>query len=185
MKESKEHENYASLLFLGLWMARLLLFIPGTPLVILGGVCFSPIEGFLLSTAGQVLSGTFVYIFSRSISGDRKNNLLADRHPELNQLLKVYNYRFLALGIVCPIAPTDVICFLSASMGIKYSTYILTILIANIPLRMLYSFVGISLTDSIAGAVLVIGSLVLIFASSIKIWNTLKHKQKTELQHLG
>ena len=107
---------------------------------------------------------------------------LESRHPELNDLLKTYNSKFLALGIICPIAPADVICFLSASVGIKYSTYMLKIIIANTPLRILYSYMGTSLIESTVGLVLAIVSLVFVFIVSIKIWNTLMQKQKTGLQ---
>ncbi|MFS0783216.1 TVP38/TMEM64 family protein [Bacillus sp. 1P06AnD] len=175
-----EYQNYAFLLFIVLWIVRLFFLVPGTPLIILGGLCFSPIEGLLLSTVGLVLSETLVYLFSRSFAGHIVKKQLENRHPELNNLLETYNYKFLALGIICPIAPTDVTCFLSASIGIKYSTYILTIIIANMPLRLLYSFIGISFSESMIGLALVIGSLVLVIIASIKIWNNLK--QKTQLQ---
>ena len=175
------NKNFASLLFIGLWIVRLLFLIPGTTLMILGGLCFGPIEGSLLSTVGIVLSTTLIYIFSKSFAGSKMKKNLENRHPELNDLLETYNYKFLALGIICPIVPADVVCFLSASIGLKYLTYILTIIIANTPLRMLYSFVGTDLIKSKVGLILVIVSLVLIFAISIKIWSTLKQKQTMEL----
>lgn len=177
-----EKYNTAFLLFIGLWIIRLLFLIPGTTLMILGGLCFGPITGSLLSTIGIILSSTVIYIFSNSITGNKVKNYLENRHPELNDLLKTYNYKFLALGIICPIAPADVICFLSASVGIKYSTYMLTILIANTPLRILYSTMGTSLIESKVGLASVIVSLVVVFMISIKIWNTLKQKQKIEIQ---
>lgn len=177
-----ENENYASLLFIGLWIVRLLFFIPGTTLMILGGVCFGPIEGSLLSTVGIVLSSTLIYVFSRSFAGNKMKKYLENRHPELNDLLETYNYKFLALGIICPIAPADVICFLSASGGIKYSTYILTIIIANTPLRILYSFIGTGLLESTVGLVFALLSLVVVLILTIKIWNTTIRKQKTNLQ---
>jgi uncharacterized membrane protein YdjX (TVP38/TMEM64 family) len=68
----------------------------------------------------------------------------------------------LALGIICPIAPTDAICYLSAAAGLNYKTYIFTIILANIPLMLIYSFVGISVSDSLFGTTLVILSVMLI-----------------------
>ena len=177
-----ENKNYALLLFISLWIVRLLFFIPGTTLMILSGICFDSIDSLILSTVGQILSGTLVYLFSISFTGNKVKHFLDSRYPMYNDLLATYNYKFLAIGMICPIAPTDIICFLSASAGIKYSTYILTIIIANIPLRMLYSYVGISLLESKFGLVFVIISLVLVATISIKIWNTLKEKPETELQ---
>ncbi|MFF3102571.1 TVP38/TMEM64 family protein [Viridibacillus arvi] len=170
------NKNYAFLLIIALWIVRLLFFIPGTTLMILSGICFGPIESLLLSTVGQILSGTLVYLFSRSFTDNKVKRFLDNQYPAFNDLLVTYNYKFLALGMICPIAPTDIICFLSASVGIKYSTYILTIIIANIPLRMLYSFVGISLLESKLGMALVIITFVLVATISIKVWTTLKQK---------
>ncbi|ATP42018.1 TVP38/TMEM64 family protein [Solibacillus sp. R5-41] len=172
-----ENKNYAYFLFIGLWIVRLLFLIPGTMLMILGGVCFSPIEAFFLSTAGMALSATLVFLVSKSFVGHKLKKYLVNRHPEMNDLLEKYNYKFLALGIICPVAPADVICFLSASVRIKYVTYILTILIASAPLRMLYSLIGTSLGESKVGLVFVIVSLVLVFIASIKIWNKIKKNQ--------
>ncbi|MFJ5763743.1 TVP38/TMEM64 family protein [Lysinibacillus sp. NPDC093210] len=176
------NKNNAYLLFIGLWLIRFIFFIPGTTLMILGGVCFQPMEALMLSTVGIVLSETIVYIFSRRYAGNKINKYLENRYPELNDLLETYNYKFLAIGVICPIAPADIICFLSASVGIKFSTYIFTIIIASTPLRILYSFMGGSLHNYTVGLVFVIVSLILVFAASIKIWNSLKQKRKIELQ---
>ena len=175
-----EYKNYAYIVFIGLWIARLLFLIPGTMLMILGGICFSPVEAFLLSTVGIALSATLIYIVSRCFASHRMKKYLVDRHPELNSLLETYNYKFLALGIIFPVAPADVICFLSASVRIKYVTYLLTILIAGTPLRILYSVIGTSLGESKVGLVFVIVSFVIVFIASLKIWNNVKQKQKIQ-----
>lgn len=103
--------KYAMLLFVALWVVRLLIFIPGVTLMILGGICFDPIVGFLLSMVGMILSETVVYIFSRIFSNEKIIQYLERKHPELKTSLESYNYKLLALGIICPIAPTDAICF--------------------------------------------------------------------------
>lgn len=95
----------------------------------------------------------------------------------LKKLLEAYNYKFLALGMICPIASTDVVCFLSAAVGLKYRVYILTVIITNIPLLIFSSFIVINFSESLVGTVLVIVSFVLISVVSIKMWNILKQKQ--------
>lgn len=80
------------------------------------------------------------------------------------------------LGIICPIAPTDGICFLSAAVGLKFSTYILTIIISNIPNILVYSVIGISFNDSLASILLVIMSFVAAVLITVRIWSNLKQK---------
>ncbi|MED3514040.1 VTT domain-containing protein [Bacillus subtilis] len=171
--------KYAMLLFIALWIIRLLFFIPGVTLMFLGGVCFDPVVSFILSMAGIFLSETLVYVFSRMFSSGNMIKDLERKYPELKKLLETYNYKFLALGMICPIAPTDVVCFLSAAVGIKYTTYILTVIVTNIPLLIFSSFIVINFSESLMGTVLVVASFVLVSIISIKMWNTLKHKQST------
>jgi len=173
-----ENTKYAMLLFIALWIVRLFMLIPGATLMFLGGICFHPLLGFILSMIGMVLSETIVYIFSRGCSSTRINQYLESKHPQLKTLLETYTYKFLVLGIICPIAPSDVICFLAAAVRLKYSTYILTIIFANIPLMILYSIIGISLRESLVGIILVIISFVLIAMISIKVWSKVKQMQK-------
>ncbi len=174
-----ENTKYAMLLFIALWIIRLLFFIPGVTLMFLGGVCFDSVVSFILSMAGIFLSETLVYVFSRMFSSGNMIKDLERKHPELKKLLETYNYKFLALGMICPIAPTDVVCFLSAAVGLKYRVYILTVVITNIPLLIFSSFIVINFSESLAGTVLVIVSFVLISVVSIKMWNSLKQKQNT------
>ncbi|MDL9996162.1 TVP38/TMEM64 family protein [Bacillus stercoris] len=169
--------KYAMLLFIALWIIRLLFFIPGVTLIFLGGVCFDPIVSVILSMAGIFLSETLVYVFSRKFSSGNMMKGLERKHPELKTLLETYNYKFLALGMICPLAPTDVVCFLSATVGIKYTTYILTVIVTNIPLLIFSSFIVINFSESLMGTVLVVASFVLISIISVKMWHTLKHKQ--------
>ncbi|MDA2514075.1 VTT domain-containing protein [Bacillus cereus] len=177
-----ENREYAMILFVTLWMVRPLLFIPGTTFMILGGIAFDPMPGLFLSMAGIALSQTLIFILSKVFFSKKNNHSLERKYPELKRLLDTYSYKFLALGIICPLAPTDIICFLSATTGLKYSTYILTVIISNIPLTVLYSFIGISLSKSAVGIVLVIMSFTLIAIVSIKIWNNFRQEQKSELK---
>ncbi|MDJ1630167.1 hypothetical protein QNN00_00345 [Bacillus velezensis] len=73
----------------------------------------------LLSMAGLFISETLVYLFSRKFASEKTTQLLEDKYPDLKVLLEAYNYKFLALGMICPAAPTDVICFLSAKNRVK------------------------------------------------------------------
>ncbi|WP_420535150.1 TVP38/TMEM64 family protein [Bacillus siamensis] len=168
------HAEYAMLLFLALWVVRLLFFIPGMTLMFLGGICFDPMVSILLSLAGLFISETLVYLFSRKFASEKTTQLLEDKYPDLKVLLEEYNYKFLALGMLCPAAPTDVICFLSAAAGLKYSVYMLTVLLSNIPVIVLSSFVVINFSESFAGIALIIVSFILITVLTVRIWNRMK-----------
>lgn len=167
---------YAALIFTGLWVARLAVLIPGVTLMVLGAMCFGPIYGFLLSLLGILLSESIVFFIAKTFLSKKLNKLLDKKYSGLRKQLQKDNYKLLALGIICPIAPTDIICFLSASSDIKFSTYIYTVAIANIPLMALYSSMGIDFGKSVYGILLIIITLALVAIISVKIWQNLKIK---------
>lgn len=61
LKEWVDKSSMAIFLFLSLWILRLIIFIPGITLTILGGLVFLPVQAFFLSLVGLILSGTLVF----------------------------------------------------------------------------------------------------------------------------
>lgn len=172
----KTNQHAAMAIFLLLWIGRLVLFIPGVIFMVLGGIFFGPVYGFLLSALGMVLSETILFLVSKSFVGLKLKKMISKRYSDIEPLIELYNYKFLALGIICPIAPTDAVCILTVSSGINYIKYILTVLFANLPLILIYSSIGVDTGSSSLGIVLVLITSVLVGIFSINIWNNLKGK---------
>ena len=168
--------EYAMLIFSLIWILRIFMFIPGVTLIILGGLCFGPVEGVLLSMLGMIFSETIIFIISRTFIGSKLKNLINKKYPNLSPLVEEYNYKLLGIGIICPIAPTDAVCFLLSSSGINYVKYIMVVIISNVPAILLYSFLGLSFTSSFLGIVLVAVSIVLITIITTMIWYNIKRR---------
>lgn len=112
LKEWVDKSSMAIFLFLSLWILRLIIFIPGITLTILGGLVFLPVQAFFLSLVGLILSGTLVFLVGKKRLFKKKRDRLKEKHLDIINLIETYNYKFLALGVICPIAPTDVICYM-------------------------------------------------------------------------
>ena len=182
LRKFVEQMPMASAVFVGLWIARLVLMIPGVTLTLLGGLMFTPTEAFTLSLIGLVLSDTLIYAVGRiNIFSKFKENL-KEKHEDIFALIEEYNYKFLALGVLCPVAPTDVICYLSSYFGLGYIKYIITFILANIPSLLLYSFLGESFGDSIYSTLFIVITLAIIGVMSLRIWNKLKTEYKPKVQ---
>ena len=168
------NEKYLIPIFLFVWSIRIFAFIPGVTFMVIGGICFGPVEAIILSIVGIFISETFIYFISKYFSASKLTQYLHGRHPDVRDLIKKYDYKFITIGIICPIAPTDVICYLAASTGIKYIKFIVTVIISNLPVVALYTVLGTSINSSlyIIGivSVIIIGIL---FISKIK-WNKIK-----------
>lgn len=172
-----EGKKFLELIFIGIWSLRLILFIPGVTLMILGGLIFEPSKAFILSMIGIVLSDVLVFLFAKSklLSGFR--NKLENKYPDIMDLIEEYNYKILGVGVLCPVAPTDVIVFLSSYVGMKFSRFLVVFIIANIPALFLYSYLGESFQDSSMNTIFIIITLIISGILSIKLWNNLKRKK--------
>lgn len=174
LKEWVDKSSMAVFLFLSLWILRLIIFIPGITLTILGGLVFLPVQAFFLSLVGLILSGTLVFLVGKKRLFKKKRDRLKEKHLDIINLIETYNYKFLALGVICPIAPTDVICYMSSYLGLPYRKYIITFIIANIPAVILYSLIGESFNSSIYNVIFIIITLIIIAIVSLKLWNDMK-----------
>ncbi|MGO5064900.1 MULTISPECIES: VTT domain-containing protein [unclassified Clostridium] len=171
---SISNEAGTMIIFISLWIVRLPILLPGFILIILGGTLFGTTNGFLLSMIGMVLSESLIYIIAKLFSNFNIKNLINKKYNYIEPLIRKYNFRFLALGIICPIAPTDVICFLSSSLGLSYIKYILTIIISNIPIIGLYSYMGINYKESSLSVIILCLTISVLALYTMKIWNILK-----------
>lgn len=169
--------------FVGLWVVRLVAAIPGVTLTILGGLMYSPAEAVVLSLMGLVLSDSLIFLLGKSglFKGLRKR--LTQKHSDLMKMLEKYNYKFLALGVLCPVAPTDAICYFSAYLGSGYLKYISTFILANLPSVFLYSYMGESFKDSIWNTILIAITIMATGIVSLRVWNKLKNSEIGEEEY--
>ena len=165
-------------MFILLSVVRVLFFIPGVVFMVLGGLCFGPVTGFLLSMLSTIISETIVYIIGRYFAVGRIKEYLHKNHSELIQLTDKYGHDFLSLGILCPIAPTDLVCLISSILNLNYKKYLLTVIFANFPMMLLYSYLGSSILDftSKSGVMVLVIGIVLIY--TVVIWLKIKSENK-------
>lgn len=160
--------------FILLWIIRLVAAIPGVTLTILGGLMYSPAEAIVFSLMGLVLSDTLVFLLGRSNLFKGFRDKLTKKHGDVMNLIEKYNYKFLALGVLCPVAPTDAICYFSAYWGIGYFKYIATFILSNLPTVFLYSYIGESFQDSIWNTLFIVITIGVTGIMSLRVWNNLK-----------
>ena len=171
-----ESKQFAEMLFILLWSLRLVLFIPGVTLMVLGGLIFQSEKAFILSLVGIVLSDTLVFLLAKSkmLGGLRKK--ISEKYPEIISMIESYSYKILGVGVLCPVAPTDVIVFLSSYVGMKFSKFLLIFIIANIPALFLYSYLGESFQQSSMNTIFIVVTLAISATLSIRLWNDLRRE---------
>ncbi|HEY5562372.1 MAG TPA: VTT domain-containing protein [Clostridiaceae bacterium] len=143
------YSQYSVFLFLVIATLRIFTLIPCTVFIIIGGILFSPLEAFILTTIANLLSEIILFFFTKFTVGMNYQNKIINKYPRIYNLIKKNNVQILALGISSPVVPSDIICFFSVLTGISFKKYILTIFLADTPIILLYTFLGISMKYSI------------------------------------
>ncbi|MDP4088447.1 MAG: VTT domain-containing protein [Bacillota bacterium] len=165
-------------LFIFMSFARIAVLLPDTIFMVLGGICFGPVLGFILSMIAFIFTEAVIYIIGRYIAGNWLKNYLGSKYKNVFQLLKRYGYEFLALGILCPVLPSDLICFGAAVLGYEFKKYIITTTISNIPMLLLYSFIGEGLGSSAIYNLMLILIVVLIANYTVMMFKKLREESK-------
>lgn len=171
-----EGKQFAEIFFVLIWSLRLVLFIPGLTLMVLGGLLFQPEKAFILSLVGIVLSDTIVFSLGKSKGLGALRNKISLKYPEIISLIESYSYKILGVGVLCPVAPTDVIVFLSSYVGMKFSKFLLIFIMANIPALFLYSYLGESFQKSRMNTIFIVVTLAISAILSVRLWNDLRRK---------
>ena len=164
------YSQYSLLLFLIIATLRIFTFIPCTFFIIIGGMLFSPLEAFILTTIANLLSEIILFFFTKVTIGMNYQNKIIYKYPRIYNLIQKNNVQILALGISSPIVPSDIICFFSVLTGISFKKYVLTIFIADTPIILLYTFLGISMRYSIYVFVVTLIGVILVGYFNFKKW---------------
>ncbi|MCP8970149.1 TVP38/TMEM64 family protein [Ectobacillus ponti] len=158
-------------IFVGLFLARMVLFIPGSVCIFIGSLLFSPVQAVLLSLAGIVLAETVVYLGGKWLADSAMYERMMKKYPRIYELLEQHRAKFLTFAVACPCMPTDAACFTAAATGMKYRTFLLSVITGAIPMVILYTVAGNALLQPSPLLLVVLIVLLLIGIIAIFAWN--------------
>lgn len=131
------------LVYLLLGCLRGFTLIPATSLVLVGVIFFPPIPLFVLTLAGILASSASIYYFSEALHLDE---LLTTKHAaqvdRLRALLDRYGLPIIMGWAFFPLAPTDLICYLSGVLRIRVTTVLLGVAVGEGAICAIYIFLG-------------------------------------------
>jgi uncharacterized membrane protein YdjX (TVP38/TMEM64 family) len=145
----RAYPNYSTLLFFIIATFRIFSLLPCTVFVIVAGILFNPVKAFILIAMANLLSEVLLFLFVKATIGMRYQEKIINKYPKIYKLIQDNSAKVLALGVPSPVVPSDIVCFFSILTEISFSKYVLTIFIADTPIILLYTFLGISIKYSL------------------------------------
>ncbi|OOM13930.1 TVP38/TMEM64 family protein [Clostridium saccharobutylicum] len=168
----ESYPKYSALLFLIIASFRIFTFVPCTVFIIVSGILFDPVKAFILVTIANLLSEILLFLFVKVTIGMGYQENIINKYPKIYSLIQNNSVKILALGVSSPVVPSDVVCFFSALAGMSFGKYALTIFIADTPVILLYTFLGISTKYSVYVFIATLIIIILVSYINYRRWNS-------------
>ncbi len=140
----------APIVFIALYAAATLAFLPGTPLSLLAGLVFGPVLGTLWVVIGATIGATLAFLVGRYaarglVKGWTANN---ERIRKLDEGVEKQGWRMLLITRLVPLFPFNLQNFAYGLTRIGLGVYVLLTAICIIPGAAVYAFAGGSLANA-------------------------------------
>jgi len=163
----------APIIYIGLWIAACVFFLPGLPVAILGGLVFEPLQAVIYASLGSTMGATAAFLIGRYaardlVEGWKKNN----KHVQkIDEGVKKNGWRMLLLTRSVPVFPFNLQNYVYGLTDISLPMYFFVSWITMIPGTVAYVLMASALASgespmqilmyiAIAGVLIVLLSLI-------------------------
>ena len=140
------------LLFIGLYAAATVLFLPGSVLTLAGGALFGPLWGTLYNLTGATLGAGLAFLVARYLASDWVQNRLEGRAGRLLQGVEAEGWRFVAFTRLVPLFPFNLLNYALGLTRIPFLHYLAATLVFMLPGALAYTYLGFAGREAVAGS---------------------------------
>ncbi|MBF0378332.1 MAG: VTT domain-containing protein [Desulfamplus sp.] len=157
---------FAPVIYILIYTVAPVLFLPGLPITIVGGIIFGPVWGVIYTIAGATAGASLAFLISRYVARDWiKAKLTGSRWRELDNDVELNGWKIVAFTRLVPLFPFNLLNYAFGLTSIKFIPYAVTSFISMLPACIAFVVFSSSLLDLLRGNVskgLVVG-IALIF----------------------
>lgn len=141
----------APLVFILIYAAAALLFIPGSVITLAGGALFGAVLGTIYSLTGATLGAGAAFLLARYVGADWVERKTGGRLKQLKQGVESEGWRFVAFVRLMPLFPFNLLNYALGVTRIKLTHYVLATFIFMAPGAFAYSYLGYAGRETVAG----------------------------------
>lgn len=142
----------APLVFMALYAAATVLFLPGSILTITGGALFGPVWGTFYSLTGATLGATLAFLVARYLASDWVARKAGGRLKQLINGVEAESWRFIAFVRLVPLFPFNLLNYALGLTRIKLLHFIVTSYICMLPGSIAFTYLGYAGREAAAGS---------------------------------
>ncbi len=134
-----------------LWLIAPVLFLPGSPLTLVGGALFGPVWGSVYTLAGATGGATLAFLLSRYVAGDWVEARAKGHLGRIKAGVEREGWMFVAFTRLVPLFPFNLLNYAFGLTRIPLGTYVLTSLICMAPGTAGYTYLGFAGREALVG----------------------------------
>jgi uncharacterized membrane protein YdjX (TVP38/TMEM64 family) len=144
---------WAPLLYLLVWVVAPFLFVPVTPILLIGGILFEPIWGEIYVLFGGTISAVEAFLVARYLARDFvESKLVNSQFVGLDDQVARHGWKIIIISRIQPIFPYFLINFAFGLTKIPLLSFVISTFIGLIPLTTAYVFFSANLIELLKGS---------------------------------
>lgn len=166
---------WAPLIFVLVWIAASVFFLPGLPVTIVGALVFGPVWGSLYSSIGATIGATAAFLVGRYAARGMVEGLI-QKNAALRKIddgVEQQGWRMLMITRLVPVFPFNAQNYVYGLTKISLPTYIVVTYICMLPGCIAFNFMAGSIRTGEFGKALIYlgaGAIVFVVLSLIPGW---------------
>ncbi len=139
------------LVFMSVYAAATVLFVPGSVLTLAGGALFGPLAGTFYNLTGATLGATLAFLAARYLASDWAARKAGGRLKQLIEGVENEGWRFVAFTRLVPLFPFFLLNYALGLTRIRLFHYVAATYVFMLPGAIAYTYLGYAGREAIAG----------------------------------
>jgi uncharacterized membrane protein YdjX (TVP38/TMEM64 family) len=142
---------WAPVIYVALYAAGTVVFLPGSLIGMAGGALFGPVWGTILNLVGATIGASVAFLVARYIAGDWVEQKAAGRLKRMINGVEAEGWRFVAFVRLVPLFPFNLTNYAFGLTRIGFFPYVIASFICIVPGTMAYTWLGHAGRGAITG----------------------------------
>jgi len=141
----------APVIFMLVYAAATVLFLPGSVLTLAGGALFGPVLGTFYNLTGATIGASLAFLAARYLASDWVEDKAQGRVKQLVNGVEREGWRFVAFTRLVPLFPFNLLNYALGLTRIRFVHYLLTTYIFMLPGAFAYTYLGYAGREAVGG----------------------------------
>jgi len=141
----------APIIFMLIYVAATVLFLPGSVITLAGGALFGPVLGTFYNLTGATLGASLAFLISRYLASDWVADKAGGKVRQLINGVEGEGWRFVAFVRLVPLFPFNLLNYALGLTKIRFLHYLIASYVFMLPGGFAYTYLGYAGREAISG----------------------------------